>query len=124
MEHFDEHFNTTNTTVISDANVYEEKGFRVEERYGDRMMILSPVREDGNYSNPEYTYIFTHGLLERAKNYKNMYLNPEKPQRFPLPNSKYTENPFHDRLPGDNYRIIFFNGPKRANTRFKGRKCT
>lgn len=53
------------------------------------MVILTPKREDGNYTMPDYTYIFTHGLMEKATNYQSMYLNPELPQKFPLPNSKY-----------------------------------
>ena len=41
------------------------------------MYILTPKRNDDIYTSPDYTYIFAHGLLEKAENYKNMYLNPE-----------------------------------------------
>ena len=66
----------------------------IEKRYDDRMVIITPKRADGNYDSPEYTYIFAHGLMEKATNYQSMYLNPEDPQKFPLPNSKYQISPF------------------------------
>ena len=102
----------------------EENGFLIEKRFDGRMVIMTPKREDSNYMTPEYTYIFAHGLMEKASNYQTMYLNPELPQKFPLPNSKYQVSPFQDKLPGDNYRLVFFNGPKRPITRFKGKEYT
>jgi predicted esterase len=33
---------------------------------------------------------------------------------------KYPNSPFQDKLPGNNYRLVFFNGPKMPVTMFGG----
>ena len=55
---------------------HQENGFHVESRFDDRMVILTPVREDMFYAKPDYTFVFLNGLREQATNYKRMYLYP------------------------------------------------
>ena len=59
------------------GKIEEQNSFLVEKRYNDRMIILTPKRDDGNYDSPDYTFIFLNGLTEKATNYAHMYLNPE-----------------------------------------------
>ena len=62
---------------LADGQIKEENGFLVEMRYDDRMVIMTPIRADSNYSQPDYTFVFANGMCELATDYKYMYLNPD-----------------------------------------------
>ena len=58
------------------------------------MVIIKPKRADNDYSQPAYTLVFATGLMERADNYAQMYVNPSAPLKYKLPDAKYTASPF------------------------------
>ena len=68
------------------------------------MVILTPKGASGP---PDYTFFFMPGLMEKADNYRDMYINPQKDIKFKLPKAKYNISPFQEKLPGDNYRLVF-----------------
>mmetsp|Transcript_35276 Transcript_35276/g.54018 ORF Transcript_35276/g.54018 Transcript_35276/m.54018 type:complete len:89 (+) Transcript_35276:75-341(+) len=76
-------------------------------KYRGRLTVITPVGDE----QPAYTLLFLCGMAERAADYTEQFVNPEKARKpFVFPMAKYGDkSPFSKtQLPGKSYRLVFF----------------